>query len=73
MKVEAITVTTSNYKVGKRTFSFDYEIHRNGDLVAKEHYNSSHTRAPQTIRKYLREGYATEIALEINAGLGSNQ
>lgn len=65
-KIEHIKVVTYNYRVGKRTFSFDYELERNGILVKKEHYNSSHSRAPSTMRKYLERGYGTEIVLQNN-------
>lgn len=65
-KTEHIRVTTYNYKVGKRTFSFDYEVERNGVIIKKDHYNSSHRRSPTTIRKYLEEGYGTEIVLQLN-------
>ena len=64
-KVEHIKITTYNYRVGKRTFSFDYDVERNGYPVAqKAHYNSSHSRSPNTIRRYLENGYGTEIVLE---------
>lgn len=61
---EHIKVSTSNHKVGKRYFSFDYELKRNGVTIDKGHYSNSHSRAPQTIRRYLKSGYATELILQ---------
>jgi len=66
VKKETIKVQTSNYRVGKRTFSFDYKLYRNGVLIQEGHYNSTHIRAPQTIKKYLENGYATELVLQGN-------
>lgn len=66
--IERFKITTYNFKVSKRTFSFDYQIERNGKVVEEQHYNSSHSRAPQTIKKYLEQGYATEIVLGIFGG-----
>lgn len=66
-KIEHIKVVTYNYRVGKRSFSFDYDLERNGYELAKcNHYNSTHTRSPSTIRKYLENGYATELVLQNN-------
>lgn len=65
-KIEHIRVVTYNFKVGKRTFSFDYDLERNGIKVRTEHYNSSHSRSPTTIRKLLSEGYGTELVLQNN-------
>lgn len=66
IKIEHIKVTTYNYRVGRRTFSFDYELERNGEMVTKERYSSTHTRSPSTIRKYLERGYGTELVLQGN-------
>lgn len=63
-QTEYITVNTWNFKVGKRTFSFNYRLERNGFLVREDVYRNSHTRAPSTMRKYLLNGYATSLVLE---------
>lgn len=64
-KIEHIRIATYNHRVSKRTFSFDYDVERNGySLISQAHYNSSHSRSPTTMRKYLEQGYATEIVLE---------
>lgn len=67
-KVEKYTenfkIEISKISVGKRYYSFNYSLFRNGVLVKKDDYASSHERSPQTMRKYLRNGYAAELVLE---------
>lgn len=61
---EQIVVETKNIKVGKNFYSFDFKVWRNGKLIRKGSYDSGHSRAPQTIRRYLNRGGATELVLE---------
>ena len=65
---EKFEIAVSNIVVGKKHYSFDYVIYRtrlNGHLERNEgKYDGSHSRAPQTMRKYLREGGAVELALD---------
>ena len=57
---------TYDYRVGRKDFSFSYELYRNKKLLNKGVYCSKHTRTARTIRKYLEQGYATEIVLQTN-------
>ena len=63
-RTDYVSVQSFNYRVSKRTFSFDYKLRVNGKLVREDHYNGSHMRSPATIKKYLERGMATEIILE---------
>jgi hypothetical protein len=63
IKDETLRVITYNFKVKKRTFEFEYELIRNSIRVTQGHYSSRHNRAIQTIKKYLSNGYGTELVL----------
>lgn len=53
-----------NIKVGKGYYSFMYRTQRNGKWTAEYGYDSSHSRAPATMRKYLKNGGAVDIIME---------
>lgn len=61
---ENFKIEISKISVGKRYYSFNYILFRNGVLIKKDEYASTHSRSPQTMRKYLRNGYAAELVLE---------
>lgn len=61
---DSLKVITSDHKVGKKYFSFNYKIFANGKIYGTGSYDSSHSRSPSTIRKYLKEGYAANLVLE---------
>jgi len=61
---ETYKTVISGISVGKRYFSFSYQLYRNGKLIADSTYDSSHSRSPAFMRKALRNGYASEIVLE---------
>jgi len=61
---EIIEVETGNFKVGKKYYSFDYKIWRNGKIWDSGWYDSSHSRSATSIRKWLKDGWATEIIIE---------
>ena len=61
---ETITVDTSNIKVGKKYYSFDYTIYRNSQKIGEGNFENSHSRSATSIRKWLNEGWATELVLE---------
>lgn len=57
---ETIKIETKNVKVGKRYWSFDYKVWRNGKPICKGNLDSSHSRSPKFMRNYLKTGGATE-------------
>lgn len=61
--VEVIVVQTSDVKVGKKRYSFDYRIMRNSMIIDRGTYDASHSRSPAYMRKTLNSGYATELVL----------
>ena len=61
---EVLEVETFNFSAGKRFFSFDFTLKRNGKLIKKDCYASSDCRSASTIRKWLRAGWGTELVLE---------
>lgn len=61
---ETIKVEIWDIKVGKRYYSFMYRVQRNGKWIPNYAYDSSHSRAPATMRKYLKNGGAVELILE---------
>ena len=61
---ETIIVETSNLRVERRFWYFDYKVWRNGKLVSKGKLNGSHTRWPSTLRRILKRGGMTNDVLE---------
>jgi len=61
---EIIKIEIWDIKVGKRYYSFMYRTQRNGKWTPEFAYDSSHSRAPSTMRKYLKNGGAVNIIRE---------
>lgn len=62
---ETFKIITWDYKVGKRYYSFNYKIYRGRKLLDEGRYDSTHSRSPQTMRKYLNTGYASELIIRM--------
>ena len=62
---ETFKVVIWNISVGKRYYSFEYELFRNDKLIQDDHYSNSHSRSPAFMRKILRNGHAAELVLGI--------
>lgn len=65
---ETFIVNTSNFIIGKRSYSFTYELFRNGKRIACEKYDATHTRHRETIKRYLMDGGAAELVLQREIG-----
>lgn len=64
-RTDVLGIRTYNFKVGKRYYSFNYDLVQNGELIiSKELYHSSHTRSPSTIKRLLQNGWGTELVLD---------
>ena len=61
---ETIKAEVWDITVGKRYYSFWYRTYRNGKWSKKFAYDSSHSRSPSTMRKYLKNGGAVNIIME---------
>lgn len=61
---ETIKVEIRHLRVGKKDFSFEYTVFRNGKHFDSAVYHSSHSRSPSYLRKHLKEGYAVNLVLE---------
>jgi len=61
---ETIKAEIWDIKVGKKYYSFKYRVNRNGKWTPEYNYDSSHSRSPSTMRKYLRNGGAVDIIME---------
>ncbi len=61
---EKLTVSVYRVKVSKKYFSFNYRFWRNGKLVTTATFDSSHSRAPATIKRLLSKGWGTELVLQ---------
>jgi len=59
-----IQIDIDNIKVGRRYYSFDYKFWNNGKLIEEGSYDRSHSRSPNSIRKWLKDHWAYEIVLE---------
>ena len=59
-----IEIQIDRIAVGKRFFSFWYEIKENGKVLENGEYSSDHTRSPTSMRKWLRNHYAVEIIMQ---------
>jgi len=61
---ETFKIEIKHLRVGKKDFSFEYTIFRNGKHIDSAVYHSTHTRSPSYLRKHLRDWYAVNLALE---------
>lgn len=61
---ETIKAEIWDIKVGSRYYSFMYRTQRNGKWTPSYAYDSSHSRAPATMRKYLKSGGAVNTIME---------
>lgn len=58
-----IEITHWNLKVGRRYYSFDYKVKINGVEFKAGSYDTSHSRSPQFIRKWMTGGGVEEVLL----------
>lgn len=62
-RIDLFKVEIMNIRVGKKFYSFNYNLRRNQVLVEQGVYSSSHSRSPNSIRKWLKEGWGAELVL----------
>lgn len=69
---ETIKVDVTNLVVGEKYFQFDYLFVRyslaSNHAISSGTYSSTHSRAPATMRKYLKNGYAVDLVLQREVG-----
>ena len=53
-----------NIIVGKRYYSFNYRLFINNKLVKDTTFDTSHSRSPNSIRKWLKKDWAYDLILQ---------